>query len=253
MVSLTQQKENHENKENTDGNQIRENALFLMLALIDKIPSDIDTLLPQSTRSVKPGRKQLYSDRLFLKAAVIMILKRFSKVYELLTTINEPTVEMQQLRQYLTQEQKMPTRRTFERRLACLADLLPCIIARVGALLVVLLGVWQQSGRAASMDSTVIHAKDNAVWHKKHQETGEVPHSRIDTQAGWTKSGWHGWIYGWKLHVAATVGEIWLPLAARLTVANVHDGTVGQEMISDLPSEVRFLLGDQHYRTEESD
>jgi len=231
--------------ENLSVNPIRENALFLMLALIDKIS------LPQLPRPVKPGRKQIYADRLFLKAAVIMTLKRFSKVYELLTTLEESTVEMQQLRQYLTIDQKMPTRRTFERRLASLADLLPCIIARVGALLVILLGVWQQNGRAASMDSTVVHAKDNAVWHKKHQETGEVPHSRIDTQAGWTKSGWHGWVYGWKLHVAATVGEIWLPLAARLTVANVHDGTVGQEMVSDLPSEVRFILGDQHYRTEE--
>jgi hypothetical protein len=226
-------------------NLSRENALLLMLALVDKMP------LPQLARSVRPGRKQLYDNRLFLKAAVIMTLKKFSGVYELLTTLNEPTAQMKQLRAHLTQDQKMPTRRTFERRIGCLADLLPRIITQVGALLVVLLGVWRESGRATAMDSTVVHAKDKAVWHKKHQKTGEVPHSRIDTQAGWTKSGWHGWVYGWKLHVAATVGEIWLPLTARLTVANVHDGAVGQEMVEDLPSDVRFVLGDQHYRTEQ--
>lgn len=223
----------------------RDNALLLMLALLDRLA------LPSFAIHTGRGRKQQYSDRLFLKAAVIMTLKKFSKVYEFLTTIHEPTPEMQALRQHLTQEDRMPTRRTFERRLSSLTDHLPDIIARIGAFLVVLLSVWRECGRAVAMDSTVMHAKDNAVWHKKHQETGEVPHTRIDTQAGWTKSGWHGWVYGWKLHLAATVGAVWIPLVARLTVANVHDGTIGQEMVPQLPSEVRFVLGDQHYRTDE--
>jgi hypothetical protein len=42
-----------------------------------------------------------------------------------------------------------------------------------------------------------------------------VPHTSIDTQAHWTKSGWHGWVYGWKLHLATTAlqeyGYRWLP------------------------------------------
>jgi hypothetical protein len=74
-----------------------------------------------------------------------------------------------------------------------------------------------------------------------------VPHSRIDTEAGWTHSGWHGWVYGWKLHVATTVAAVWLPLAARLTAANTGDNIVAPELIADLPPEVRFLLGDQQY------
>jgi hypothetical protein len=50
------------------------------------------------------------------------------------------------------------------------------------------------------------------VWHKKDKEAGIVPHSSIDTQAGWTKSGWHGWAYGWKLHLATTVGSVCMGL-----------------------------------------
>jgi len=180
-----------------------------------------------------------------------MTMKRLNKVFELLTTINEPTEQMLVLRQHLTHNNKIPSRRTFERRLIALTQIFSALIARLGAFLVILLGVWQAVGRASAMDSTVLRAKDNAVWHKKDQETGEVPHSRIDTQAGWTKSGWHGWVYGWKLHVAATVGEIWIPLAARLTSANVHDGTIGKEMVCELPCLTRFVLGDQHYRTDE--
>jgi hypothetical protein len=85
------------------------------------------------------------------------------------------------------------------------------------------------------------------VWHKKDKEAGVVPHSSIDTEAGWTYSGWHGWVYGWKLHLACTVAGVWIPLAARLTPANVHDGRIAPLLIEQLPEEARFVLGDKHY------
>jgi hypothetical protein len=56
-----------------------------------------------------------------------------------------------------------------------------------------------------ALDSTVLWAK-GGVWHKKDREAGVVPHTSIDTEAGWTKSGWHGWVYGWKLHMMAETG-----------------------------------------------
>jgi hypothetical protein len=74
-----------------------------------------------------------------------------------------------------------------------------------------------------------------------------VPHSSIDTEAGWTKSGWHGWVYGWKLHLATTVAGVWIPLAARLTPANVPDNRMAPPLIEALPEEARFVLGDSHY------
>ncbi len=70
-----------------------------------------------------------------------------------------------------------------------------------------------------------------------------VPHTSIDTQAGWTKSGWHGWVYGWKLHLATTVAAVWIPLAARLTPANVGDNLIAPELIKDLPPEAHFNPG----------
>jgi hypothetical protein len=32
-------------------------------------------------------------------------------------------------------------------------------------------------------------AARGGVWHKKDREAGVVPHSSIDTEAAWTKSG----------------------------------------------------------------
>lgn len=144
----------------------------------------------------------------------------------------------------------MPSRRTFERRLRALPDALPERIGLLGRRLVELLEPWASSGRAAALDSTVLFAR-GGVWHKKDRESGVVPHSSIDTEAGWTKSGWHGWVYGWKLHLAISVGAVWIPIAADLTPANVHDSKMARPLIGELPHEARFVLGDTHYNTPE--
>jgi hypothetical protein len=73
-----------------------------------------------------------------------------------------------------------------------------------------------------------------------------VPHSSIDTEAGWTKSGWHGWVYGWKLHLGVSVASVWIPLCASLTPADAADNKVAPSLIEELPDEARFVLGDIH-------
>jgi hypothetical protein len=52
------------------------------------------------------------------------------------------------------------------------------------------------------------------------------------------------------LHVVCTAAAVWIPLAAHLTPANAADNEEAPSLIRDLPDEVHFLLGDQHYRDE---
>lgn len=82
------------------------------------------------------------------------------------------------------------------------------------------------------------------VWHQKHRAAGEIRHTSIDTEAHWAKSGWHGWVYGWKLHLIVTAAGVWLPLRAAQTPANVADNMQAVELIIELPAAVRFVLGD---------
>jgi hypothetical protein len=112
-----------------------------------------------------------------------------------------------------------------------------------------LLRPWERTGRAVALDSTALRAK-GGVWHKKDKEAGVVPHTSIDTEAAWTKSGWHGWVYGWKLHLAITVAGMWIPLSARLTPAEEADNQIAPSLIEELPEEARFVLGDTHYDAE---
>jgi hypothetical protein len=221
----------------------QDSVLVQLVRLVERIPA------PAPTRS-RPGRPAVYSDGLFLKALTVMIVRRIHRVGELLAVLEEPTPEMRSLRELLTEHGRFPSRRTFERRLRCLPETLPARIGVLGRDLVGRLKPWAKTGRAVALDSTVLFAR-GGVWHKKDKEAGIVPHSSIDTQAGWTKSGWHGWAYGWKLHLATTVGSVCIPLAARLTPANVSDNRVALSLVEQLPEEARFVLGDTHYNAPE--
>jgi len=106
------------------------------------------------------------------------------------------------------------------------------------------------AGRAVAIDSTVLRAR-GGFWHKRERDAGVVPHTSIDTEAHWTKSGWHGWVYGWKLHLVATVAKVWIPLAAELTPTNCADSEISPPLLCRLPGKVRVVLGDQHYNTPE--
>lgn len=216
-----------------------DSVLVQLIRLVECIPSP-----PPSPR--RRGRPIFYSEKLFLKALVIMIVRRLHKVGELLAVLDEPTPEMMMVRQLLREEGRFPSRRTFERRLKAVPEGLPEQIGCLGRHLVEVLKPWESRGRAVALDGTTLQAK-GGVWHKKDKKAGKVPHTSIDTEADWTKSGWHGWVYGWKLHLAICVCEVWIPLCARLTPANTADNLVAPYLIEQLPDEARFVLGDVHY------
>lgn len=197
----------------------------------------------------EPARRShplTYPEKLFLKALLIMIVKHLHKIHELLSVLNEPALEMQQLRGLLSENGRSPSRRTWDRRLKDLPTCLPAKIGCFGRYLVELIVPWATCGRAVALDSTVLRSK-GGIWHKKDREKGEVPHSSIDTEALWMKSGWHDWVYGWKLHIACMVASVWIPLSAQLTPANEADNEMAPALIYELPPDARFILGGPHY------
>jgi hypothetical protein len=221
--------------------------LVSLVRLVDALPEP-----PKPPALRGRGRAKTYSDRLFLKALVLMIVRQLHKVHELLSVLEQPTAEMQTLRALLSEAGRYPSRRTFERRLATLPDTLPAQIDCFGRHLVALLEPFADCGRAVAIGSTLLGAR-GGVWHKKDRAAGIVPHTRIDTEAHWTKSGWHGWVYGWKLHLICTAAGVWIPLAADLTPANVADNEQAPDLIAALPYQPLFVLGDLHYNAPDVD
>lgn len=218
----------------------KEAILVIFVQMIDRIP------MPEATAKRKRGRQEQYSDRLIMKALVVMIIRRLYSAYSLLAFLEQETELTIKLRALLSEQGRFPSRRTWERRLAKLPDRLPALIGCFGRYLVDTLQPWGQDGKAAAIDSTALRAK-GGVWHKKDREAGVIPHSTIDTEAHWSKSGYHGWWYGWKLHLATTAAALWIPLAAQVTPANVADQDEAPALVRELHPEIRFVLGDTHY------
>jgi hypothetical protein len=221
-----------------------DSILVSLVCLVDSLP------LPPPPARRKRGRQQTYSEQRIVTAVVIMIIRRLYTAWALLAFLHHDDPVVAQLRPLLMEHGQFPSRRTWERRLAVLPPTLPSLIGRLGRELVTILTPWAQQGHGAACESTAVRAH-GGVWHKKDREAGVVPHSSIDPEAHWSKSGWHGWWYGWKLHLAVSIGKLWIPLAAEFTVANVADSEVAPVLLTQLPAEVRYVLGDQHYNTPE--
>lgn len=171
--------------------------LVILVGLIDLIP------VPPEPIHRKCGRAKMYPDRLFLKTLVIMIVRQVHNPSGLLAILAQANEDMQTLQQELRlPDGCFPCRRTWECRLASIPHTLPAQIACLGCFLLELLGLWAKAACAA-IDSIGLIAR-GGVWHKKDREKGQVPHTSIDTEAHWTKSGWHGCVYGWRLHIVVS-------------------------------------------------
>ncbi len=118
-----------------------------------------------------------------------MIVRHLHNVHELLAVLEQPTAEMLALRALLTERDRFPSRRTWQRRLKAIPESLPAQIGCLGRHLIILIQPWITSGRAVAIDSTILRAR-GGVWHQKHREKGALPHTSIDPEAHWTKSGW---------------------------------------------------------------
>lgn len=73
-----------------------------------------------------------------------------------------------------------------------------------------------------------------------------MPHRSMETEAGWSTSGWHGWGYGWTRPLAVPAGARGLPLAAELTVATRGDNEEAPLLLEQVPEAIRDVLGDTH-------
>lgn len=117
--------------------------------LVDSLP------FPEPPKKWGRGRPREYSDRLIVKALVIMIIRRLYSAYSLLAFLEQETALTCQLRELLTENGRFPTRRTWERRLVSLPDSLPGLIGCFGRYLVALLRPYDKCGQAVAMDSSV--------------------------------------------------------------------------------------------------
>lgn len=144
--------------------------LVTFVALVDRLP------VPHQANKRGRGHPQVYSDQLFLKAVVIMIIRHLHTVYELLSVLDQPTAEMSCLRELLCEHGRFPARRTWERRLKTLPETFPAQIGCLRRYLVERINPWSESGRVVAIDSTVLRSRGSGLASETSQDWRGSPH-----------------------------------------------------------------------------
>ena len=123
---------------------------------------------------------------------------------------------------------RVPSRRTFDRRLVTISKDIKNRITTMGELFVRDKII---DPSILSTDSPLIKAQ-GYVWHKSSMKKKVLPRSGIDTDARWGFSHTKGWIFGYKLHLISSTGSIIVPLAADFTTANIPDNQMYSILIT---------------------
>ena len=87
------------------------------------------------------------------------------------------------------------------------------------------------------------------VWHQKDRKAHRIPQGlrRLDQDASWSKSDYHGWVYEYGLHL--TCSEAGFPKLVQVETASVSESQVLHEKEAILLSEIgpETLTGDNSY------
>lgn len=129
---------------------------------------------------------------------VFFLMMQFRRIFQFKTQrrwLNNHPVERQQLGFKL-----VPHRTTLSRRYKALYPLLQAFTAYVGQYAVEL------DERLNSQDlfeDKSLFKASGPVWHQADRLAGRLPDKlrRLDTDATWSKSGYHGWVYGYSVHL----------------------------------------------------
>jgi len=185
---------------------------------------------PHNNKTRRRGRPYVYSPTVILRCFIVRIWLRLDSnraLHEYLAmdlSYNRKVMKGCGL-------SRIPSRRTFDRRLVTLSRDIKHRITTMGELFVHDKII---DPSVLSADSTLMKAK-GFVWHKSSMEQGVVPRSGIDTDAMWGFSHTKGWIFGYKLHMISSTGSIIVPLAADFTTANIPDNQMYSILTASLP------------------
>jgi len=86
------------------------------------------------------------------------------------------------------------------------------------------------------------------VWHQKDRAAGRIPEGlrNLDTDASWSKSAYHGWVYGYGGHWRTTQGAC--PVAVEIETASVSEAAIIDRQAETIFAQApQTVTGDNSY------
>lgn len=208
-----------------------------LLTLIQQAREHYRELSPQSKR----GKPRTYSGLSFLLLSVAAVTLRTFRASELSRLLRHDAALLQALG-----FAQVPHRTTIDRRLRSLLPEAEMQVAMLGEQIRKEVEPPSNLPQASAIDGRMYEAC-GPKWHKSDRLTGRVPQGlrNVDTQSNWFKSGYRGWVQGYRLVLQGLVFPVPVPLWATWQSNAVGEATVMAQALSvkRLPV-TSVLLGD---------
>jgi len=210
-----------------------------LLLLLQKISEHYQALSPKRKR----GRQPDFSNLSFLLLAVVAVCTKTFADSELFRLLEAD----RSLRQTCGFG-RVPHRTTILRRLKSLIPEAESQISLTGFSIVKEVAV-SASQTVSAIDGRMYQAT-GAKWHKRNRQEGIIPSGlrNVDTESEWFKSGYRGWVQGYRLVLQGLVFPAPVPLFAAFRANNIGESTIAREAIEDEKLPITdVLLGDETF------
>lgn len=192
-------------------------------------------------RKRKRGKQPDYSDKSFLLLAVLAVTTNTfsdSELWRLLSKDNS-------LRQTLEFE-RVPHRVTILRRLSSLVSKAEEQIRLLGEVIMEEVKPSEEQSQVGVIDGRMYEAV-GPRWHKRDRQKGIIPVGlrNVDVESNWSKSGYRGWVQGYRLILEGLCFPEPVPIWASWSANNFNEAVLACEALekSELPV-LDVLLGD---------
>ena len=210
----------------------QEDYITFLFQLLDKFGSQ------EKTKNV--GHPLVYQNRSLICFFAIMILKRcfaFKAMHRWLSSHYEEAKKLGFA--------KIPKRATISRRYKALYIVIQQFVHFISD--------WASplgeefSTEIVYEDKSLFKAR-GPVWHKNDMQNNHIPEKLrdLDTDATWSKSAYHGWVFGYGLHTTCTSSGF--PIMLEADTASVNEQEIMDRKEEDiLSANIGYLVGDDGY------
>jgi hypothetical protein len=211
-----------------------------LLKLLQQVKDCYSTQPPTQKR----GRPRTYSALSFLLLAVAAVALRTFKERELHRLLSQDAA----LRNALDFA-RVPHRRTIERRMQMLIPEAEAQVAALGRQIAEEVAPASEQPQTSAIDGRM-YAASGPRWHKRHRCNGVIPAGlrNVDTESAWSKSGYRGWVQGYRLVLQGLVFPAPVPLYAAWRSNREGEATIMAQALADQSLPVTsVLLGDETF------
>lgn len=212
----------------------RKEYIRFLFSLLDEFAERKQTLISR-------GRPKTYSDASLIVFYTMMTLKQINTIRGQHRWLYTHPMMLETLRLSFS-----PSRSTLARRYKALLPLLGEFCEFISD--------WVVSNECgfshtlAYEDKSLFKAR-GPVWHKKDRAKNHIPKGlrNVDKTANWSKSAYHGWVYGYGLHLTTTRDGF--PVMFDVLPANINERKVlDQKQKRIIEKGIKTLIADAGYR-----